>query len=296
MTRALAAISAMTLLAMPAFAQPPSLQADYDALLAAERGFSKLSVDKGVKEAFITHIADEGILFRGGGPVKGKEWTAARPNPPFTLVWWPEYADIAGSGDLGWTTGPFESEAQGEKGYGHYLTVWKKQADGNWRFLIDSGIGHEKPANLQPTPNALKAGKTKAETSADAAAGKTSLLAADRELGQATAQGTTAAYTARLADDAILMRDGAFPHVGGDAARAALAKEPAAMTSQPTEGDVSAAGDLGYTYGTAEWKDGEQTVKANYMRIWDKRDGAWKLRVDLVSPIPPPPPAPKPAG
>lgn len=296
MKRALAAISAMTLLAMPAFAQPSNLQADYEGLLGAERGFSKLSVDKGVKEAFVTWIHDDGILYRGGAPVKGKEWTAARPNPPFTLVWWPEHADIAASGDLGWTTGPFESEAQGEKGWGHYLTVWQKQADGNWRFLIDSGIGHEKPASLQPTPNPLKAGKTKVETKADAAEAKTSLLAADRELGQATAQGTSAAYAARLADDAILMRNEAFPHVGGAAARAALEKEPKSMTSQPTEGGVSAAGDLGYTYGTAEWKDGEQSVKANYMRIWDRRDGAWKLRVDLVSPIPPPPPAPKPAG
>lgn len=291
------AFTAMMLLAMPAFAQQPAnnLQADYEALLAAERAFSKLSVDKGVKEAFVTHIADDGIIYRGGGPVKGKEWTAARPNPPFTLVWWPEHADIASSGDLGWTTGPFESESQGEKGYGHYLTVWKKQADGNWRFVIDSGIGHEKPANLQPTPNPLKAGKTKVETKADPAAAKASLLAADRELGQATAQGASAAYAASLVDDAILMRNDAFPHVGKQAFSPVLAKEPKSMTSQPTEGDVSGAGDMGYTYGTAEWKDGEQAVKANYMRIWEKRDGAWKLRVDLVSPIPPPPP-PKPAG
>ena len=290
-------LTAMMLLAMPAFAQQPAndLQADYEALLAAERAFSKLSVDKGVKEAFVTHIADDGIIYRGGGPVKGKEWTAARPNPPFTLVWWPEHADIASSGDLGWTTGPFESESQGEKGYGHYLTVWKKQADGNWRFMIDSGIGHEKPANLQPTPNPLKSGKAKVATKADAAATKTSLLAADRELGQATAKGAPAAYAAWLADDALLMRNDAFPHVGKQAFSPVLAKEPGSMTSQPTEGDVSGAGDMGYTYGTAEWKDGEQAVKANYMRIWEKRDGAWKLRVDLMSPIPPPPP-PKPAG
>lgn len=289
-------LAALTLLAMPAIAQQPSdLKADYESMVAAERAFSKLSVDKGVKEAFVTHIADDGIIYRGGGPVKGKEWTAARPNPPFTLVWWPEHADIARSGDMGWTTGPFESEAQGEKGYGHYLTVWKKQADGNWRFAIDTGIGHEKPANLQPTPNPLKAGKTKVSTKADPAAAKSSLLAADKELGQATAQGAQAAYAARLADDAIVMRNDAFPHVGRDAARAALDKEPKSMTSQPTEGDVSGGGDLGYTYGTAEWKSGEETVKGNYLRIWEQQGGAWKLRVDLITPIPPPPPA-KPAG
>lgn len=291
------ALAVLALLSMPAFAQQPanSLQADYESLLAAERAFSKLSVDKGVKEAFVTHIADDGIIYRGGGPVKGKEWTAARPNPPFTLVWWPEYADIASSGDLGWTTGPFESEAQGDKGYGHYLTVWKKQADGNWRFAIDSGIGHEKPANLQPTPNPLKAGKARETKKADVAAETASLLAADRELGQATAQGTSAAYAARLTDDALVLRNDAFPHVGKAAYSPVLDKEPKSMTSEPTAGDVSSAGDMGYTYGNAEWKSGEQAVKANYMRIWEKQGGAWKLRVDLMSPIPPPPP-PKPAG
>ena len=124
----------------------------------------------------------------------------------------------------------------------------------------------------------------------DSAAETQALLALDRELGQATAKGTSAAYLARVADDARLMRGGAFPHIGKEAVRAALEKAPAAMTSTPEGGGVSAAADLGYTYGTAEWQGAG--AKVGYLRIWEKRDGAWKLRVDWVDDPPPPPAKP----
>jgi ketosteroid isomerase-like protein len=290
-------ILTLSLSAMPVLAQPVppgGLQADFDAMVATERAFSKLSQEKGVKESFSTYIADDGILFRGGAPVKGKEWTLARPNPPFTLAWWPTYADIASSGDMGWTTGPYELKQPGsdEVGYGHFLTVWKKQPDGNWRFVIDSGNHYAKPSGETAAP-VLKSGKTRgAAAKADAAAETQALLAADRALGEATAKGAAAGYMAHLADDARVMRGDALPWVGKDSFHGALEKGPAAITSQPTDGGVSAAGDLGYTYGTTEWKSGDTTVKGNYLRIWEKRNGAWKLVVDNVTENPPPPPAP----
>ncbi|MFP5287439.1 MAG: DUF4440 domain-containing protein [Thermoanaerobaculia bacterium] len=270
-------LSVLSLIALPAFAQ--SLQADLDAMVAAERAFSELSEEKGFKESFLTYIAEDGIMFRPT-PVKGKEMLAARPDPPIKLVWWPSHAEISRSGDMGWTTGPWERRAQGtdEVAHGHFLTVWKKQADGKWRWMIDTGISHDKPTS--PAGSPPPASKEKAPVAkVDVAAETQALLALDHELGQATAKGTSAAYLARLADDARLMRSGAFPHVGKDAVRAALEKAPAAMASTPEGGGVSAAADLGYTYGTAEWQG---RAKVGYLRIWEKRDGLWKLRVDWV--------------
>jgi ketosteroid isomerase-like protein len=295
MRRSFAILTLSSLFAMPAIAQqqPASLQSDFDAMVATERAFAKLSDEKGVKEAFVTYIADDGILFRGGAFVKGKAWTQERPNPPFSLSWWPSHADIASSGDLGWTTGPYVAKQGEESGHGNFVTVWRKQPDGNWRFAIDFGSSYETPSGVKSTP-ALKAGKTKsAAAKADPAAAKDSLLAADRDLGNATGKGTAAAYLARMADDGILLR-GEHPAMGKDAFRGVLDKEPAAMTSQPIEGGVSAAGDLGYTYGTAEWKKGDAMTKGNYLRIWEKHDGGWKLRLDVLGEAPPPPPpAPK---
>ncbi|MES1241580.1 MAG: nuclear transport factor 2 family protein [Acidobacteriota bacterium] len=288
-----AAVTLTSLSALPAIAQTePGLQSDFDAMVATERAFSKLSQEKGMKEAFVTYIADDGILFRGGAFVKGKAWTQERPNPPVTLVWWPTHAGISASGDLGWTTGPYEIKQGEDSGHGNFVTVWRKQADGNWRFAIDFGNHYEPPTGETGAP-ALKPGLARSSASkTDPAALRESLLAADRELGQATGQGTATAYQARFADDGLLLRNEAQPYMGREAARGGLDKGPAAMTSQPIDGGVSAAGDLGYTYGSAEWKKGDATSAGNYMRIWEKRDGAWKLRLDVLTEAPPPPPKP----
>lgn len=276
-------LSLLFLVSLPSFAQ--SLQSDLDAMVASERAFAKLGEEKGVKESFLAYIADDGIIFRPT-PVKGKEILAARPNPPIQLAWRPSYAEIARSGDMGWTTGPSERKSQGsdEVFHGHFLTVWKKQADGNWRWMIDTGIPHDKPTTPEGSPGTVSGERSQAKV--DTAAETQALLAVDRELGQATAKGTSAAYLVRITDDARLMRAGSFPFIGKDAVRAALEKAPASMTSAPEGGGVSAAGDLGYTYGTAEF----QGAKVGYLRIWQKRDGAWKLRVDWVDDPPPPPP------
>ncbi len=292
---------------LPAAAQPPNLQADLDAMVAAERAFAKLGAEKGFKESFLAFIADDGVMFRPM-PIQAKASLKERPEPPISLIWGPSHAEISRSGEMGWTTGPSEIRVKGndEVRHGHFVTVWKKQADGSWRWLIDTGIGHDKPASpASELPKTGPVGKVPEASEAseagpsalpkvpkvpevDTAAETQALLALDRELGQATAKGTSAAYLARLADDARLMRGGAFPYVGKEAARAGLEKAPASMTSTPEGGGVSAAADLGYTYGTAEW----QGAKVGYLRIWEKQGGTWKLGVDWVDDPPPPPAKP----
>ncbi len=283
------------LLSLPAFAQASTLQAELDSMVAAERAFARLSEEKGFKESFLAYIAEDGIMFRPM-PVKAKQGLKERPDPPIKLTWRPSYAEISRSGDMGWTMGPWERRTQGsdEILYGHFVTVWKKQPDGKWLWVIDTGIAHDKPTAPAGSPPPVPADKAKGPMpKADSAAETQALLALDRGLGQATAKGTSAAYLARAADDARLMRGGAFPHIGKEAVRAALEKAPAAMTSTPEGGGVSAAADLGYTYGTAEWQDAG--AKVGYLRIWEKQGGAWKLRVDWVDDPPPVPSSNPPA-
>ena len=269
------------------------LQSDLDAMLAADREFGRMSATKPVKEMFMTHLADDSILFRGGEAVPGRTWTDAQPSPPFKLFLRPAWAGIALSGDLGWTVDPYDLHPDGSEDvhYGDYLTVWKKQRDGRWLIALNSGV-HTPQAGPAPSdPKTWKGGEPDAAKE-DSARESTALLAADRELGEATAAGTSAAYLARLANDGILLRNGAFPYEGAEAARGALAKAPAKMASHPTAGGVSAAGDLGYSYGAADWKDGDTAVKANYLRIWEKRGGTWKLKVDCLAEAPTPQPDP----
>jgi ketosteroid isomerase-like protein len=293
MKRAFAVLTLTSLVAAPLLAA--GLQSDLDALVNTERAFAQMGAEKGIKDSFLTYIADDGVLFRPG-PVNGKQFLNSRPNPKAQLHWAPSYADISRSGDLGWDIGPWEAlRPDGTPaGHGHFATIWKKQADGNWRFMVDFGIGHDTAVPLTGiTVPPLKAAKKSGAAPKPDPNAKDSLLAADRAFGQATAQGTSAAYLAHLADDARFLRNDAVPSVGTEAIRAALAKEPAKMTEELLAGDVSKAGDMGYTYGNVEWQDKDGAAqKGNYMRAWEKRNGAWKIVLDVLNPAPPPPPAP----
>jgi ketosteroid isomerase-like protein len=66
------------------------------------------------------------------------------------------------------------------------------------------------------------------------------------------------------------------------------------LTWKPEGADISASGDLGYTYGTYEFhskdKDGKPVVDyGKYTSVWKlQRDGNWKVVLDMgnASPVP----------
>lgn len=118
-----------------------------DSLLDIDRQFSKLSLEKGIYIAFDTFMADSAIMYRENGlPMKGR--TEIRDilskGNGGTLQWEPFFADIASSGNLGYTLGEYEysfadSTGRKQSEFGNYVTIWQKQADGNWKFVFDAG-------------------------------------------------------------------------------------------------------------------------------------------------------------
>ena len=122
----------------PALAQKTPEVSPLEKMVTTERAFAKLAEDQGTREAFIAFIADDGILFRPTA-VKGKQWMMDHPAPPSDkrplLGWYPAVAGMARAGDLGYTTGPWEykNDIHDAKpvAWGHFLTVWKKQAVGS---------------------------------------------------------------------------------------------------------------------------------------------------------------------
>ena len=263
------------------------LRSDWDSLVEAERAFARTSLAKGTKEAFLSALAENSVLFRPRA-VNGRKWMQDNPAPAGQLNWAPEFADISRAGDLGYTTGPWEfrKTPQDPPGaFGHYVTMWRKQANAAWKAELDNGISHERapqPTNVASPPLPKEVGKAASRAEADKA--KAALQAADQK-----APASLASY---FADDVRLYRDGNLPYVGLAAARKRLAETPGTLTGSQVAVMFAASADLGYTYGSAEFKPqdaSKDTQYANYLRIWKKQpDGSWKIVLDELTPVPKP--------
>lgn len=223
-------------------------------LANAERNFAAASAKKGFHQAFVENMADGGLVF-APQPTNGKKLHAEAPASKAVLTWYPALADISGSLDWGYTTGPYQLKANptDEKiaGAGFYLSVWKKQADGQWKVAVDMGNSFS-PALLKEEvyqPAAAKGRSAKGT--------KEELLARDVQKVQP--------YFA----ETLLYRHGEYPVKYKN-----VAIEPAANVAYTTLGhNISSAADMAYTYGS--YKQGETT--GHYLKVWKVLEGQWML-------------------
>ncbi|HEU0006648.1 MAG TPA: nuclear transport factor 2 family protein, partial [Terriglobia bacterium] len=269
---------------------------DWASLVKAERAFAATSLAKGTRTAFLDFLAEDSILFRPG-PVPGKKWIEEHPAPPSLLTWEPAFADVAQSGDLGYTAGPWEIRPSSPQdkvmAYGHYVSVWKRQTDGAWKVVIDLGISHPAPEGnskiLQPSN--FKAGSEKARRNIRIDEERSELLAFDRELANSVSEkGSAQVYLRYLADNARLYRAKTLPVVGKREIFAMLSQSAGKPTLRPDKADISKAADLGYTYGTsrsiAPGSGDTAGTAGNYVHIWKRKGNRWTLVLDVESPIP----------
>jgi ketosteroid isomerase-like protein len=129
-------------------ARPVRGRADARQVKSADSAFAALSVARGAQAAFLSFAASEAVLLGppGAPMTHGREAIgAAFAEFPADAVldWAPVTADVAGSGDLGCTVG--EASIVARNSYSKYVTVWKRQADGSWKFVADGG-------NARPAP------------------------------------------------------------------------------------------------------------------------------------------------
>lgn len=120
-------------------ASPDQLKAE---LLKADTEFALLTARQGL-DGFVAYLAPDVLKFgEKGSLLTTKEQARASlkkafDNPGFQLKWKPLGAEVAASGDLGYTWGEYEAARSGRRG--HYLTIWKRQKDGSWKVAADVG-------------------------------------------------------------------------------------------------------------------------------------------------------------
>ncbi len=116
-------------------------------VVEAERQFALMAADAGISAAFLAFAADDAVLLRNNKVVEGKDAIRARfenspPNANAKLDWAPDFVDVAASGDLAYTYGPYtfsvtDSLGNVSENIGIFHTIWKRQPDGNWKFVWD---------------------------------------------------------------------------------------------------------------------------------------------------------------
>jgi ketosteroid isomerase-like protein len=127
---------------------PDTRAADEAALRKADTDWAKAAESKQL-DAWVAYYSPDAVVL----PPNAKMATdrdAIRKSigdflaiPGMSIKWAPTKAEVARSGDIGYTWGTYELTMNGPKGkpltdHGKYVEIWKKQADGSWKVVVDT--------------------------------------------------------------------------------------------------------------------------------------------------------------
>jgi ketosteroid isomerase-like protein len=122
------------------------LQAETNAELEAqvrkaETAFAKTMADRDHK-AFATFLASETVFTNGPTALRGAlavaaGWKALYEGPKAPFSWRPETVQVLDSGTLALSSGPV-LDADGKR-VGTFTSIWRREADGTWKVVIDHG-------------------------------------------------------------------------------------------------------------------------------------------------------------
>jgi ketosteroid isomerase-like protein len=281
-------VLALVLLLVAACNQGEQMKSgDITSLVLAERSFAANARSQGIGPSFMGVLDVSAVVFQPG-PVNGRETYKDVTPSPAILAWQPVYAEIAISGDLGYTTGPWEYFADSANAepvaFGEYISVWRWDTSGTWKLALDIGTFRDRQAvdSTLHTQTPAESGNTGQVTSDD-------LMMRDRALAaRASTDERAVVYAEVLAEDARLMRTGHCPKVGQDDIMSWLAAEMLTESTFPEKAFLSADGSLGYVYGRAEVTAGpadtaQAIAHGGYTRIWRRVGDRWKLALDVLS-------------
>ena len=113
-----------------------------------EAAFAALVQQEGIKKGFLAYAAEDAVVKRGKNVIVGKEALEESYEKQeavlesINLTWKPDFVDVSSSGDLGYTYGKYTFKQTDSLGNisedtGIFHTVWKRQKDGQWRFVWD---------------------------------------------------------------------------------------------------------------------------------------------------------------
>jgi ketosteroid isomerase-like protein len=247
----------------------------------AEKKFAQTAQEKGTRAAFLEFLAPDSIVF-APGPVNGRETWSKRSESGRDLVWQPTFAVISRSGDFGYDTGPakWRPKKEGDfTGYGHFISIWRKQADGSWKVAVDTGIENTRSDIVPPLKMVTPKDRGKGTME--------SLQQAQNDFIAMARFDFIKAYRQFGGDEVRLYRNGSFPTIGKKAAAELLGTEQTGVTMEVMKTDMSSSGDLAYSFGSCSDTRKQPLAPGVFLQVWQTDTaGAWKLVLDWQQPVP----------
>ena len=126
------------------------MEAAREAMMQADRDFAAATAARGIDGWMAFWTEDAAKVSFNRGPLVGLDAIRANDTKQFSdsafrLAWQPTEAVSYRGAALGYTKGRWEASRKGSDGRwtvggrGNYLTVWRKEADGTWKVILDVG-------------------------------------------------------------------------------------------------------------------------------------------------------------
>ena len=123
----------------------------------AERAFAADARALGQWTAFRRHAGAEDAVMFVPQPVDAQTWLKDRADPPASVRWQPIASYVSCDGRTAANTGAWQNASGG---VGYFTTLWQRQADGSWRWMLDHGDVLAAPRAIPAAPALRRAACT----------------------------------------------------------------------------------------------------------------------------------------
>ena len=116
-------------------------------IFQTEKAFEQMTADKGIADAFYYFADENAVILRENDTLISekdniKAYYAKKNLVNASVTWTPDFIEVSDCGTFGYTYGKYTWSIKNEDGKvtefkGVFHTVWKKQSDGNWKYVWD---------------------------------------------------------------------------------------------------------------------------------------------------------------